>query len=42
MYSTSCVNTQHNITTYGVDRMVLNIKNYVSQQYNMTFLHDSF
>ena len=37
MYSASYANTHHGVTIYGADGMALNMKNWLSQEWNVTF-----
>ena len=36
MYSTLCTNAHHDITTFVVNEMAENVKNYISQEQNTT------
>ena len=39
-FSTSCANTYHDVTTFGIDAMVENMKNGISQEWIMIFPRD--
>ena len=39
-FSTSCANTYHDVTTFGIDAMVENMKNGISQEWIMIFPWD--